>query len=112
MASRRRHLGARRRHDRIDIIEGTLAKAFGVMGGYISGKRSICDAVRSYAPGFIFHDLAGRRCWPPVRRASIAHLRGSGVERELQQTRTRQLKSRLRRRALRSSTRPHTLSRL
>lgn len=81
--------------ERIDIINGTLAKAFGVMGGYISAKRSICDAIRSYAPGFIFTTSLA-----PVlaagARAAIAHLRGSGVERELQQTRTRQLKSRLR----------------
>lgn len=40
--------------DRVDIIEGTLAKAFGVMGGYITAKKSIIDVVRSYANGFIF----------------------------------------------------------
>jgi 5-aminolevulinate synthase len=66
--------------ERVDIIEGTLAKGFGVMGGYIATDRSIIDAVRSYAPEFIFTTAL-----PPAlcaaARTSIEHLKVSSEER-------------------------------
>ena len=65
---------------RIDLIEGTLAKAFGVVGGYISGSALMCDYVRSFASGFIFSSAL-----PPAvaagARAAIQHLRASPFER-------------------------------
>ena len=74
--------------DRIDVIEGTMAKAFGVMGGYITGKADVIDAIRSYASGFIFTTTL-----PPslvaAATASVRHLKKSGVEREQHQQRVR-----------------------
>ena len=78
----------------VDMIEGTLAKGFGLMGGYIAATAKACDAIRSYAPGFIFTTSFA----PAIAAgavASIRHLKHSCVEREQQQLRAAALKRRL-----------------
>jgi 5-aminolevulinate synthase len=64
---------------RIDVVEGTLAKAFGGLGGYIAASADVIDAVRSYAPGFIFHHRTARSAPPPSRRSGTSRLRNGSA---------------------------------
>jgi 5-aminolevulinate synthase len=85
--------------DRVDIINGTLAKGFGVMGGYIAGSRNLCDAIRSFASGFIFTTSLA----PAIAAgalASIRHLKTSVLERTRHQERVQTLKGLLKARRL------------
>jgi len=81
--------------DELDIIEGTLAKAFGTMGGYIASNKNIIDVIRSFASSFIFTTSL-----PPAiaagALASVKHLKESSIEREIHQERAKSLKEKLR----------------
>lgn len=84
---------------RVDVINGTLAKAFGVMGGYIAASRDICDAMRSFASGFIFTTSLA----PAIAAgalASMRHLKSSSVERARQQEQAARLRAALKKAGL------------
>lgn len=80
--------------DRLTLIQGTLAKSYGVIGGYITGSTALCDFIRSFASGFIFSSSL-----PPAVAAgaiaAIRHLKESSAERERQQDRVAALRTKL-----------------
>ena len=81
--------------DELDIIEGTLAKAYGTMGGYVASSKDIIDVIRSFASSFIFTTSL-----PPAiaagALASVKHLKNSNEERVIHQARAKSLKEKLR----------------
>jgi 5-aminolevulinate synthase len=85
--------------DRIDLVQGTLAKAFGVIGGYVAGSAVVVDAIRSHANGFIFTSAL-----PPAvamgALESVRHLRGSDAERAAMHANARTLRAQLRARRI------------
>jgi 5-aminolevulinate synthase len=85
--------------DRITLIEGTLGKAYGVVGGYVTGSAALCDFIRSFASGFIFTTAL-----PPAiaaaATASIVHLKGSETERQRQRQQVARLRAALDRKGI------------